>query len=827
MTLEQYTNDRRDDAFVYWLEVRLQALGGIRGGSAFKFGVARRSDSRPRASAGGRAYDARYMWLDRYGDSPGRAFEAVRALIVDVVDAAAAGRLEVIDGIDFSPIVKWKIAFLYQPRDAALVFPLYKRECLFHHYQKSVDSEAQRTQTSYGAMYRALSLRLHRLDVFERADGLWRAWEQASEAEQRRDWLIPLSSFGIQGHVAEALCAREVVDGAELPLALRAHLKMRGLRVGDRLALLDGQAVRALGAVEVATEEALGWRQRPAALPVALPEGHGAELLEVTTWKIRDAIWGARPDEAAPDASALEPCPPPTCAIFYGPPGTGKTREALRRALAICGEALDGLDDEAVSERAAALERAGRLSLVTFHPSYGYEEFIEGIRPELGEGAELGYRCVDGVFKRMALAAASAGLIDAAARAPGFDGLWRRLVGEVREAEGDYLVESLDGQLHALTSTARGNLEARRVLSVAAEEAWVAARRHTLSREILAHLWGRRAALGPAEGLDVAAIKAAVAGLKGASSFNAALAWPVLQALGELAGRAGPPLSVDRVERARDALQRHEERAMRFGRAAPPHVLIIDEINRGNISRIMGELISLLEPSRRLGAPDAVALRLAVSQERFAVPPNLHVLGTMNTADRSIALMDVALRRRFVFEEHMPDAAVVEVALIRQGAGPPWAALVKALMETLNARICYLYDRDHQIGHATFLDATTPRALRQILVERVFPLLQEYFYDAWGSICAVLGCPYDPSGRPLRLDAHCAGHTRQGHRYKAPALVAEVLREADVLGIPHGDREDRLSFALNPELLDPDADEARLGEFAEVILSRPLPSTAP
>ena len=133
----------------------------------------------------------------------------------------------------------------------------------------------------------------------------------------------------------------------------------------------------------------------------------------------------------------------------------------------------------------------------------------------------------------------------------------------------------------------------------------------------------------------------------------------------------------------------------------------------------------------------------------------------MNTADRSIALMDVALRRRFTFEELMPDAGVIRSRLQARVPDKPFIDLVVGVFEALNDRIRFLDDRDHQLGHSYFLEVTDVASLRQVFLDRIVPMLQEYFYGAWDKICVVLGLrPYNEVGEPKRRDAVVRGRSR-------------------------------------------------------------------
>ena len=209
--------------------------------------------------------------------------------------------------------------------------------------------------------------------------------------------------------------------------------------------------------------------------------------------------------------------------------------------------------------------------------------------------------------------------------------------------------------------------------------------------------------------------------------------------------------------------------------ADPGHTyaLFIDEINRGNISKIFGELITLVELDKRIGCAGELKVTLPYSKEQFGVPRNLSIIGTMNTADRSIALVDIALRRRFEFTEMMPGYSLVPDDV--QGID------ARRMLKLINQRIEYLYDRDHVIGHAYLMNLTTLNDLRLAFINKIIPLLQEYFYGDWKKICLVLGCPLDEDGRQIGV---------------APAMIRADLKGLGYLTLEY---DEKPSFRVNPD----------------------------
>ena len=385
---------------------------------------------------------------------------------------------------------------------------------------------------------------------------------------------VALSSLGIDGTMR--ITVRHNEWGDPYKVAGLFFKDASGRRFITHSGIFHQGAIRMTGKTEFVAK--VGGHDKPYYL-IAQIDDNDDLLRDVASFVEKrfgpDQQDGGRAEDLEPQT--LEPkASQPQCSlntILYGPPGTGKTWTTAKRCVDICDE--QPVDNH--RERYWELVECGRVEFVTFHESYSYEEFVEGLRPKPSKkGTGFKLVVVPGILKRIA-------------------------------------------------------------------------------------------------------------------------------------------------ERARRDLE-------------SPYVLVVDEINRANISKIMGELITLLEEDKRQDEENEVEVTLPYSGKPFTLPVNLHILGTMNTADRSIALIDTALRRRFVFEELPPDPNLLNHDV--EGIN---GIKLAAVLTAINERLEYLSDRDHLIGHAWLMAAKTKADVDEIMRRKIIPLLAEYFYDDWRKVRAVLG----------------------------------------------------------------------------------------
>ena len=444
--------------------------------------------------------------------------------------------------------------------------------------------------------------------------------------------------------------------------------------------------------------------------------------------------------------------------IFYGPPGTGKTYTTAKRAVEICKtESEKELTDYSeIMERYNELKKKNRIEFITFHQSYGYEEFIEGIKPVISNEDDesedesennkesktnikiendVKYDIVDGIFKKFCDNARKAIIEthdndDVSPEAiiwkvtvrnkvikDCFDNSHVRIDWNLDDNDAVGFVEEIKkGDIIITTDKSRTRINGIAVVidekgyTLDKEERdtttrnvkWLATNIDENIKSINKEKMLQRRTVARVPNMKVEDI------IKLAKEKN--------------------PTALSKID-----IKENKE----------PYVFIIDEINRGNISKIFGELITLIETTKRAGKEECISTKLPYSKEEFTVPDNVYIIGTMNTADRSIALMDTALRRRFKFEEMLPDYDLLKDIFVEDKGVK---VNIGAMLKVINERIEYLYDREHTIGHAVFLEKGKDNRididinkLENIFKKSIIPLLQEYFYEDYEKIRIVLG----------------------------------------------------------------------------------------
>lgn len=432
--------------------------------------------------------------------------------------------------------------------------------------------------------------------------------------------------------------------------------------------------------------------------------------------------------------------------ILYGPPGTGKTYHTVTYAVSIIeGRNLEDVIAEEYSDVKARYDdylAKDQIAFTTFHQSYGYEEFIEGIKPLMDDsmqedGSDIKYIVESGVFKRFCNQALTPVQVSKSSnedfgfnKTPvvwkvsldgtgdnpvreecmknehiriGWDGYGKQITDEIDK--GKVVLNAFINKMRigdvVLSCYSASIIDAIGV--VTSEYEWHP--EYDRLRRLRKVKWLAKD------------LRYNIVDMNGGSTMTLATVYKmnvslsdVLSILEEVNAKNHKPDYVPNNER---------------------YVFIIDEINRGNISKVFGELITLIEPSKRIGQSEEIKLLLPYSKKSFGVPNNVYIIGTMNTADRSIAIMDTALRRRFSFVEMLPDETLLEDIDEIEGIN------ISMMLKKMNTRIEVLLDREHTIGHSYFLplkDTPSIEMLGSIFKNKIIPLLQEYFFDDYEKI---------------------------------------------------------------------------------------------
>lgn len=433
--------------------------------------------------------------------------------------------------------------------------------------------------------------------------------------------------------------------------------------------------------------------------------------------------------------------------ILYGSPGTGKTYNTVMYAVAIIeNKKLEEIKKENYTEvidRYNKYKEDGLIEFTTFHQSYGYEEFIEGIKPVIHSDEEdetdIQYEVVPGLFKKFCDIAGKPilrkekcdiginesptiwkisleGSGENSTRTEcmknehiriGYDEYGREITNLFKGAAGrhilNYFINNMSIGDIVMSCYDCNTVDAIGV--VTGEYEWHD--EYAQYKRLRKVNW------------IVKGIKENIIKINNGSRLSNPTVYKLRMDLSDVM----------------EIIEKYSKNTIEVEEKKKNHVFIIDEINRGNISKIFGELITLIEPTKRIGQTEGQKVRLPYSQKLFGVPNNVYLIGTMNTADRSIATIDTALRRRFNFKEMLPDAEVLDGIYVEDVS-------IKDIFIKMNKRITVLFDREHTLGHAYFLPlkgAPTIETLANIFENSIIPLLQEYFYEDYEKIRMVLG----------------------------------------------------------------------------------------
>lgn len=417
--------------------------------------------------------------------------------------------------------------------------------------------------------------------------------------------------------------------------------------------------------------------------------------------------------------------------ILYGPPGTGKTYNTMNKAVCLIHPDFSKIENrEILKEKYKLLVESGQIVFTTFHQSMSYEDFIEGIKPQTKNDI-VTYSVKDGIFKnivKMALSEYIKDDIENGSEKEDFDQLYDSFIESIKPEEG----------IRKGTFTTKTGIEMMLVnandKSVVVKYLWdnnktkdkEAKQPFPISKEKL-----KKVLL---EGINPSEVKNLKLELDPLIGYIHCELFAVYKSFYDFViinkGEVEAVHFNYKDQSYEEVREQYEvvDKELIKEKNVKPYVIIIDEINRGNVSQIFGELITLIEEGKRLGNSEELEVILPYSKDKLSVPSNLYIIGTMNTADRSIEALDTALRRRFSFVEMMPDLKVVEE---KQFSDFPRVEV----MQKINQRIELLLDKNYTLGHSYFLKDN----FRSSFKNEIIPLLQEYFYNDCGKIGLILG----------------------------------------------------------------------------------------
>jgi 5-methylcytosine-specific restriction protein B len=717
MSIEQYTHAGSKDTFTYWLESRLDKMGSIWGGSAFKFGIFSRNDTATKESSGNRSYDDNYGWHDKYGETPEEAFQTIRAEIVKIIEAVQSKNISLIEEVDFGHAYKWKIAFHYQNRNVPQIIPIFKPEALRAITQnQNKEPISQIHGELIAQMDEGQDLIGYGESLWSKFSGLATIWKISHgkadfPAEERADFLsrqcvtVHKDTKKSQGDAF----SEEMNPGDYFYLC---HGNDEGIVLFGRITseatignAEDGWLERSYEVIKKLDEPRRyqgikkGWApsynstvKKVKSNELKLFEEHilnksfGLSLSDLKV-SLAGSTKEGKKDNKVITAAAAEIG---LNTIYYGPPGTGKTYKLLTE---LANELfVDSASTKTELEQAMDLVESNGLS---------WWQIIAMCLLEIGTPSK-----VSAIRDHVLMQAKIAGSSN---KQPA-NTIWTHLQTHTKpDCPNVKYAKSCEPLLFWKDEDSRWTIDAE------------AAKIYTPDLVDLLESFKKN---------DPEPDNKRYVFTTFHQSFSYEDFVEGIKPVMDEGVESGLSYQIEP-----GIFKRIAARAQ--ANPESKYAIFIDEINRGNVASIFGELITLIEPDKRLGNDKTeVIVTLPYSKEKFGVPPNLHIIGTMNTADRSIVALDSALRRRFQFEECFPEPELIEQP-------DDLNVDLQELLKVINSRISMLLDRDHCIGHSYFMGIVKASrsllALREVFSCSIIPLLEEYFCGDLARVGMILG----------------------------------------------------------------------------------------
>ncbi|EAI4773547.1 McrB family protein [Campylobacter jejuni] len=695
MTLEEYTNIKKDnpnrDDFTFWIESKLDNLGSIWGGSAFKFGIYRRNDESQKESSSGRLYSQNYAWIAKYGNNENEAFNNIKEKIIQIIQASQDNNLKTIEKIDFGDAIKWKIAFHYQDVKNIKIVNIFSKNVL-DLISLNEFKEKLKIYQIHKKLLENKNLSLVKM-IENIAIPLWNKY--GMDSQNYIDKMKNLFSEYLNKKKLDKNTINKYIQVIE---NISKEFLKENLYSCD-LFSFDQNINKLNKNEEFKLKNSNGHNMYSSALNY-----YKAFLID---YYEQDIFITERVQSEESNMKII-----PLNQILYGSPGTGKTYHTIDKALEIISKEEKiqiPSEDDRINRKKIFDEyvKNGQIVFTTFHQSYGYEEFVEGIKPIIDNdenSQEVKYDVKDGIFKELCDKSLKNYILS---------------MQNENEIDLDKLIFEFANYINQDFLNKGNEFPLENKVSI---------KKILLNFKDEYRSFSLGGSIKSPQSLTIDIIKRDYLNFKNKKILSFKDIKPKYDSQSDYHGNAIYYFMFYNKLKEFENIQNEKFKIKK--EILKSYIIIIDEINRGNVSKIFGELITLIEPSKRIDEKEELKVTLPYSGKEFGVPKNVYIIGTMNTADRSITSLDTALRRRFEFIEMMPD--VSKLSIDCEGIN------LQELLKAINTRIEYLLDREKTIGHAFFISVENLESLKKVFKNRIIPLLQEYFYNDYALIDAVL-----------------------------------------------------------------------------------------